>query len=63
VLDLAINKLSMNHLETSPKGCHAKSKVIITMRVYIYNQRRRKLAKKSKEKKRLIWYCLSDEDP
>lgn len=48
VLDLAINKLSMNHLETSPKGCHAKSKVIITMRVYRYNQRRRKLAKKIK---------------
>ena len=29
VLHLAINKLSMNHLKTSPKGLHAKSKGII----------------------------------
>lgn len=57
VLDLAINKLSMNHLETSPKGCHAKSKVIITMRVYRYNQRRRKLAKKN-QRRRKDWYGI-----
>ena len=50
--DHAINKLLMNHLETPPKGLHGKSKDFVKMRVYIL---------RSKEKKRMIWYCLSNE--
>ena len=56
VLDLAINKLSMNHLETPPKGLHGKSKAFVTIRVYILQ---------SKEKKRLIGivYLTNGESP